>query len=209
MEKENSDEKNLKLKISRKGLLAMEAIYQSPNISQTQLSRKLHSSTAATNVLIKRILEIEPPVIEKNKFSNYACYSLTEAGKQFLKENQSFISQMVDSNAKNQSISDLEKYLMSYILCRAKKDLNPLANSLIEIDIHLFSEKFTFQEFIFLAIQTGILTEDSINHENAYLFSNIKDGLLEEKERGKCLQKFFDFMSDSYSDEKSEIEKKL
>lgn len=208
---ENNHENQSKeiIKFSKKSLQVIEAIYLNPCINLTQLSKTIGSTTSNTSIFIGRILKIEPPLVEKRKSGKYVFYSLTEQGKKFFEAISPSKIKQEEPIMEVQSMSDLEKYLMSYILCSVKENSNPLVTSLIEMDIGLFSKRFTFREFIFLAIQVGILSENSINKENVHLFSNIKDWLLDENERMACLQKFFDFINTSYSNGKFGIEKTL
>ena len=214
VENENMRHDNLyevKSLLTKKQNQLIEILYFNPNITVTQLSREMNFTRQTTCNLIKRIMAIEPPLLTSYRSSRNTFYSLTEEGKNYFEviTSPEKINRKESSN-KVPITGDLEKYLISYILCSATKEKqNPFATSLIEMDIDLFLKNFTFQEFIFLAIQIGILSEDSVTRENAHLFSNIKNGLLEETERSKCLQKFFDFINNSYSNIKSGNEKKL
>jgi len=141
------------MNLSPRLLDILRVLYENENITQKELSFKLNNSCAATSNLISKILQYYPPLIHKEVWGKYRYYSLTDYGKKYYERCFN------KDSSEEIKMSPLEKITASFIL----DNFNPngedfLAYGLKKLGVDIICDIFTMQEFLYLCLILGIIT---------------------------------------------------
>ncbi len=169
---------------------AIEIMYDNAEISQIKLVKKLDSTASSIHMLIKRIMTWDPPLINIRKIGKFTYYSLTEAGRSYHEELNKIDAK---SDSEKKLNLDIKKLMISYITCSSyNRDIPPLAQKLVEMDTEIIAREFTLQEFIYLAVTIGLLTEKDIKENDSTLFAAVESQSIQEL---LCLKKFLNLVN--------------
>lgn len=129
----------------------IELLYKNPDICHSDLAKLLNYSNSNLTSHIKRYSETESSLFVKASESKYCYYSLTEDGVKY------YLESVEPAHKVEQEI---QKSLISYILCQAEENQNPYTVILKQTDISTIASTFTINEFLLLSMVLGILPED-------------------------------------------------
>lgn len=158
-------------------------LHNKKDLRHRELADALNISPSGLNNKMKRYLETEPPLINKQRSGKYVSYSLTKDGENYYTEN--IYEDNINSICQNEEeiISpEMKKVLISYILMSSDTIENQNVQILRKQDVSNICNFFSMDEFLFLSTRLGIIPEDLIS-ENSALGYTTSSNNSEEKER--------------------------
>lgn len=137
----------------------IQLLHNNSSITHNELANSLGVSPSGLTNKINRYLKTEPPLIEKERSGKCVFYSLTKDGAKYYNDNINM--------EKEESISpETKTALISYILASSQDRDNPYASILRRTEVSTISDLLDINEFLFLSMELGILSEDFTSMEN-------------------------------------------